>query len=113
MRQEPPKARKISAHLAGFNKGGVVADLDETLRRTIRDCAKRLDGYGSMGSKPLNEANTKSGLIEPTLQALGWDIHDPDEVNREYRRQSSDKPVDYALLLLGKPRLLVEAKRVA
>jgi hypothetical protein len=31
-------------------------------------------------------------------------------VNREYRRRSSDSPVDYALLLLRTPRLFVEAK---
>ena len=49
-------------------------------------------------------------LIEPMLQALGWDLFDPEEVNREYRRRGADNPVDYALLLLRTPRLFVEAK---
>ena len=44
------------------------------------------------------------------LAALGWDLYDADEVNREYRRRPSDNPVDYALLLLRTPRLFVEAK---
>src|SRR5690242_10018090 len=51
-------------------------------------------------------------LIEPVLQALGWDLFDPEEVNREYRRRSADNPVDYALLLLRTPRLFVEAKGI-
>ncbi len=34
-------------------------------------------------------------------------------MDREYRNHTSDNPADYALLLLGKPRLLVEAKGLA
>jgi hypothetical protein len=49
-------------------------------------------------------------LIEPLLEALGWDIRDPDEVHREFRPTSKDSPVDYALKLLRKPRLFIEAK---
>jgi hypothetical protein len=49
-------------------------------------------------------------LIEPIIGALGWDVLDPDEVHREYRRRPSDNPVDYALMLLRTPRLFIEAK---
>ena len=41
----------------------------------------------------LGEQNTKATLIEPTLEALGWDIRDWDEVHREYRGKGSDSPV--------------------
>jgi hypothetical protein len=58
----------------------------------------------------LGEENTKGTLIEPILEALGWDIRDPDEVHREFKPTPKDNPVDYALKLLRKPRLLVEAK---
>lgn len=58
----------------------------------------------------LNEQNTKAVLIEPMLQALGWDIHEPDEVHREFRPNSKDSPVDYALKLMLKSELFVEAK---
>lgn len=58
----------------------------------------------------LNEQNTKASLIEPVLEALGWEIRDPDEVHREFRPKGRDKPVDYALKLLRKPRLFLEAK---
>ncbi len=44
------------------------------------------------------------------IAALGWDVLDPDEVHREYRRRPADNPVDYALLLSRTPRLFIEAK---
>ena len=57
----------------------------------------------------INEQNTKAILIEPLLLALGWNVHDLDEVQREYRYK--DNPVDYACFVLhGHPRLFVEAK---
>lgn len=59
---------------------------------------------------PLNEQNTKATLIEPVLRALGWDTEDVDEVAREYREERADNPVDYALLVLREPKLLLEAK---
>lgn len=58
----------------------------------------------------LGEQNTKASLIEPILEALGWDIRDPDEVHREFKPTSRDGPVAYALLLFRKPRLFAEAK---
>ncbi|NLJ36488.1 MAG: hypothetical protein GX358_09725 [candidate division WS1 bacterium] len=61
-------------------------------------------------SDRIGEQNTKATLIEPILLALGWDIYNPDEVDREYRHQPSDDPVDYALKLDGRPVLFVEAK---
>lgn len=60
--------------------------------------------------RSLGEQNTKATLIDPVLEALGWDIRDPDEVHREFKPHSQDKPVDYALSILRKPRLFVEAK---
>lgn len=56
------------------------------------------------------EENTKGALIEPLLSVLGWDIQELDEVHREYKRKSKDKPVDYALFLNREPRLFIEAK---
>ncbi|HEV8424609.1 MAG TPA: hypothetical protein VGS14_05415 [Actinomycetes bacterium] len=67
------------------------------------------DRYRRLGQR-VGESNTKAGLIEPVIAALGWDVLDPDEVHREYRRRSPDNPVDYALLLSRTPRLFIEAK---
>ena len=58
----------------------------------------------------IGEQNTKAMLIEPVLEALGWDIRDWDEVHREYHSKSVDNPVDYALKIMRTPRLFLEAK---
>ncbi len=78
-----------------------------SLSLAIADVRRRIQRAGSKG---LNEENTKATLLEPLLRALGWDIEDVDEVAREFRVKSRDKPVDYALLVLREPKLLVEAK---
>jgi predicted transport protein len=59
-----------------------------------------------------NEANTKALLIEPMLQALGWDTSDLSQVEREFR-VFDNTSLDYALKIDGEPRLFVEAKGVA
>ncbi len=57
----------------------------------------------------LKEYPTRTILIDPLLEALGWDVADPDEVKLEYST-CGGRVVDYALLLNGQPVLLVEAK---
>jgi predicted type IV restriction endonuclease len=77
------------------------------LRECIRDVAAKIRRFQDRG---LGEQNTKASLVEPVLEALGWDVRDPDEVTREFKPTSRDSPVDYALTVLRKPRLFVEAK---
>ncbi|MFY9340915.1 MAG: type I restriction enzyme HsdR N-terminal domain-containing protein [Planctomycetota bacterium] len=76
--------------------------------------AEALDGVRQriqrVGSKPMNEENTKATLIDPVLRALGWNTEDLEEVQREFRLKTRDKPVDYALFLLRNVRLFIEAK---
>ena len=81
----------------------------QELLDTLKQCVERLDRY-RRPSQRVGESNTKAGLIEPIIAALGWDVLDPDEVHREYRRRAADNPVDYALLLSRTPRLFIEAK---
>ncbi|HOM16963.1 MAG TPA: type I restriction enzyme HsdR N-terminal domain-containing protein [Thermoguttaceae bacterium] len=57
----------------------------------------------------LKEFPTRTILINPLLEALGWDVADPEEVQLEYSTWGG-KLVDYALLLNAQPVLLVEAK---
>lgn len=73
----------------------------------ITKIAARARKYRESG---LGEQNTKASLVEPVLEALGWDTRDPDEVHREFRPTGRDCPVDYALKLVRKPRLFLEAK---
>ncbi|MGC5021234.1 hypothetical protein [Micromonospora sp. DT47] len=75
----------------------------------LKQCVERVTRFRRQHQR-IGEQNTKAGLIEPVIGALGWDVFDPDEVHREYRRRGRDNPVDYALLLLRTPRLFIEAK---
>jgi hypothetical protein len=78
--------------------------------QALRELAERVSGHVSRGDK-LNEANTKAVLVEPLLAWLGWNVWDPKQVSREWRRKGSEEPVDYALFGEdGSKLLLVEAK---
>lgn len=79
--------------------------LGETLAKVRRQIGQLRERSESIG-----EQNTKAILIEPVLAALGWDLGDFDDVRREYRRKPQDNPVDYALLVFGRPLLFIEAK---
>jgi hypothetical protein len=59
----------------------------------------------------MNEPNTKAKIIQPLIEALGWDVYG-EEVKLEYpiRLGTSVAKVDYALMLEGKPVLFIEAK---
>ena len=61
----------------------------------------------------LSEEETKAILIDPVLAALGWHVDELEDVRREYRAKPGDNPVDYALVVFGKPRLFVEAKALS
>jgi hypothetical protein len=80
---------------------------DAKVREAVRDVIAKIRRYQD---RSIGEQNTKASLIEPILEALGWDVRDPDEVFREFKAKSVDSPVDYALTILRKPRLFVEAK---
>lgn len=62
----------------------------------------------------MSEQNTISTLIEPMLEVLGWNIRDPDEVQRGYQIHVGDKLeyVDIALKIRNKPVIFIEAKSV-
>jgi len=77
------------------------------LPATLAEVRKRIARYRDQG---INEQNTKAVLIDPVLRALDWDLEELEEVKREYKRKPQDKPVDYALFALRKPRLFIEAK---
>jgi hypothetical protein len=82
----------------------------ERLAAALEKARRVIDDVREGRLPPLGEQNTKGALIEPVLAALGWDLTDPAEVFKEYRRQPQDNKVDYALFLQRTPRLFVEAK---
>lgn len=84
---------------------------NERIAAALQEARKRIEDVREGRLSPLNEQNTKATLIEPLLEALGWDVRDPKRVFREWRRRASDNPVDYALFLsASSPCLLLEAK---
>ncbi len=62
----------------------------------------------------MSESNTTAALIEPLLEVLGWDIRNPDEVQRQYPIHIGRKTeyVDIALKIQNKPVVFIEAKSV-
>lgn len=61
----------------------------------------------------LNEANTKTSLVLPFLQSMGYDVFDHNEVAQEYTAEWGTKKgekVDIAILRDGKPSILIECK---
>ena len=65
-------------------------------------------------SEPPTEEATKTSLILPFIQMLGYDIFDPAEVVPEFTADIGIKrgeKVDYAIMQRGKPAVLIECKR--
>lgn len=62
----------------------------------------------------MSEADTRALLIDPVLNALGWDLMDTGQVRREYNPYSDGTRgrSDYVLFIDGVPRVLVEAKKL-
>lgn len=62
-------------------------------------------------SPQMDEENTKTKLVNPLIELLGWDLYSLD-VELEYTVQiaTGTRKVDYALLIDDVPRVFVEAK---
>ena len=60
----------------------------------------------------LSETETRRALIDPIFAAIGWDMGDPIVVRMEWKKDPKDRPVDYAFMVNGAPKLLVEAERL-
>ena len=65
--------------------------------------------HGRPAAFSTNERQTRSGLIDPVLKILGWDVSQVELVGSEYRTKSSGI-ADYALFSGTDPIALIEAK---
>lgn len=72
----------------------------------IENLRVKLDRYQR---EDLKEIPTRTIFVDVLLEALGWDVRDPDEVELEWPTIDG-KSVDYALKINRKPVLFVEAK---
>ncbi|HIC95006.1 TPA: hypothetical protein EYP12_00060 [Candidatus Bipolaricaulota bacterium] len=80
----------------------------EGLLRAVEQVRERIERYRAELQK--SEALTRYALIDPILRALGWETEDPEQVRPEFPTETG-KP-DYALIWEGKPRIMIEAKRL-
>ena len=87
-----------------------MAELLEPLVSTIETIKGRIAAHGAVLRE--NETRTRMALIDPLLQALGWDTSNPSVVMPEYSVGSGR--ADYALLYEdGRPAALFEAKHLS
>ena len=80
---------------------GRIAEAIKALKKTRNEHEEYL--------KPI-ETRTRQLLIDPMLEALGWDVRNPAQVHLEYKG-TSGKP-DYALFSHGNVVALIEAKKL-
>lgn len=77
----------------------------------IAEIARRLENVRARTD--LGEEATKTAVVLPFLNALGYDIFNPNEVHPEFTADVGVKKgekVDYAVLMDGKVEIIVEAK---
>jgi len=80
------------------------------MKQSLQKCIGELQArYVKYRRSALKEYPTRTIFIDPLLEALGWDVRDPDEVELEYATIDG-KSVDYALKINGEPVALMEAK---
>lgn len=77
-----------------------------TLLALLQELQLKLERFRKDG---LKETPTRVLFVDPILEALGWSVKDPDEVQLEYPTIDG-KSVDYACKIEKKTVLLVEAK---
>ena len=83
----------------------------DSLVSTIQTVRQRIIEHGSYLDEAAPEARTRASLIDPLLQALGWDVGDPNLVEIEPR--AANGRADYGLRRnSGEPVLLLEAKKL-
>ncbi len=81
---------------------------EATVADLVAEYEKVLD-FGQQNEFSEHDVSTKFAL--PLIQALGWDIRRIDEVKEQKRTLTG--PVDYSLNLNGRPKIVVELKRLS
>lgn len=87
-----------------------ASDNRSELLSNLQQHAKKVDDDKQFCT---NEANTRRFLVEPLLDALGYDCSNPRDVRFEFTADIAGKKgekVDYALMRDAEPVVLVEAK---
>lgn len=84
----------------------------EKFAEQLRNLSKRIE---TMRDSITTEEATKTAIVMPFFQILGYDVFNPMEFNPEFTADVGIKKgekVDYAILLEGKPVILIECKGI-
>lgn len=84
----------------------------EKFAEQLRNLAKRVE---TMRDSITTEEATKTAIVMPFFQILGYDVFNPMEFNPEFTADVGIKKgekVDYAILSEGKPVILIECKGI-
>ncbi len=76
----------------------------------IRSLSARAKQYAG---RNLNEAQTKTALVQPFIESLGFDVSNPFEVIAEFTADQGTKrgeKIDYAIMRENSPAILIECK---
>jgi len=86
----------------------------EEAREKVKALVEKFKMYHESGeAQKWKEEQTIIYLINPLFEALGWDVHSPEEVDYQSNIQAkSSKRPDYIFKLNGVPKFVVEAKAV-
>lgn len=90
-------------------KKGCILMLEEQIKNHADRVKNLMDKIGT-------EEATKTSLIMPLFQILGYDVFNPTEFIPEFTADVGVKKgekVDYAIVLNGEPTILIEAKSVS
>ena len=93
------------------NKTNGVKKMKKINQKVLKEIVNRIP---KAKKQNLDESNTKSGLIEPLLTLLGYDVHNTEEVIKEYTADIGIKEgekVDYKVAT-DKDLFIIEAKRI-
>lgn len=89
---------------------GVRKNQDMDTKEKIRSWAETLE---EVKEKVTNEEGTKTSMVMPFFQLLGYNVFDPTEFIPEYTADVGSKKkekVDYAIIIDGKPLIFIECK---
>ena len=77
----------------------------------LRELAERARRFPSN----LSEKDTERALVEPFIDALGYDSRDPEEVRSQFEISIGSMALrcDYVIMRCGEPSILIECKKVS
>ena len=93
----------------------------ECVEKAIESAKSKIKEWKKVGLPGWREDQTRYGIIDPIIRALGWDTADPKECHPEYPRGNDQERVDYALFRrldmdklresdMPAPDIIIEAK---